>query len=233
MKSGGQISWNAVAICENVQDFLADGKTPYERRFGESLKGPIIPFGALVEYLPNSARHQARIHQFRKHLIAERIWKGDILIADVEKLENLDASEICPGRLNVKEVLITQRNEEFVFLVADGSANYQEETTNSRKCGKAEAPEAKTRFSCIAEAHESTRPGIESVTKRSHEDHIAGKGQNSVLHHNPVHKFIPMHQAMKIRMQRLQWTRNGKSLRQFQRGNWTQSKAKRRFLKRR
>ena len=100
------------------------------------------------------------------------------------------------------------------------------------KCGKAEAPEAKTRFSCIAEAHESTRPGIESVTKRSHEDHIAGKGQNSVLHHNPVHKFIPMPQAMKIRMQRLQWTRNGKSLRQFQRGSWTQSKAKRRFSKR-
>ena len=28
----------------DVQDLLADGKTPYERRFGESFKGPIIPF---------------------------------------------------------------------------------------------------------------------------------------------------------------------------------------------
>ena len=31
-----------------------------------------------------------------------------------------------------------------------------------------------------------------------HEDHIAGKGDNSLQHHNLVHKFIPMLQAMKI-----------------------------------
>ena len=66
------------------------------------------------------------------------------------------------------------------------------------KSGEAEASETKTRFSCIAEAHESTRPRIESVTKRSHEDHIAGKGQHAVLHYNLVHKLIPMPQAMKI-----------------------------------
>ena len=28
-----------------VQDLLIDGKTPYERRFGQPFKGPIIPFG--------------------------------------------------------------------------------------------------------------------------------------------------------------------------------------------
>ena len=53
----------------NVQDLLADGKTPYERRFGESFKGPIIPFGALVEYLPIAARDQARPHQFGKKVL--------------------------------------------------------------------------------------------------------------------------------------------------------------------
>ena len=31
-----------------------------------------------------------------------------------------------------------------------------------------------------------------------HEDHIAGKGDNSLQHCNLVHKFIPMPQAMKI-----------------------------------
>ena len=31
-----------------------------------------------------------------------------------------------------------------------------------------------------------------------HEDHIAGKGEISLQHHNLVHKFIPMLQAMKI-----------------------------------
>ena len=50
------------------------------------------------------------------------IWKGDILIADIEELEILDASKIYPGRLNAKEVLVTQKNREFVFPVADGSA---------------------------------------------------------------------------------------------------------------
>ena len=31
-----------------------------------------------------------------------------------------------------------------------------------------------------------------------HEDHIAGKGENSLQHHNLFHKFIPMPQALKI-----------------------------------
>ena len=31
-----------------------------------------------------------------------------------------------------------------------------------------------------------------------HEDHIAGKGDNSLHHYNLVRKFIPMPQAMKI-----------------------------------
>ena len=31
----------------------------------------------------------------------------------------------------------------------------------------------------------------------NHEDHIAGKGENSMQHYNLVHKFIPLPQAMK------------------------------------
>ena len=70
--------------------------------------------------------------------------------------------------------------------------------TDVSKTERAKPSGAKTRFSCIAEAHESTRQGIESVTERIHEVHIAGKGQNSVLHYNLVHEFISMPQAMKI-----------------------------------
>ena len=66
------------------------------------------------------------------------------------------------------------------------------------KTEKAKASESKIRFSCITEAHKSTRQRIESVTKRIHEEHIAGKGQNSVSYYNLVHKNIPMPQAMKI-----------------------------------
>ena len=52
-----------------VQDFLSDGKTPYERRFGQPFKGPIIPFGSLVEYHPITAKDQSRVHQFGKKVL--------------------------------------------------------------------------------------------------------------------------------------------------------------------
>ena len=84
----------------NVTDLLSDGKTPYERRFGQPFKGPIIPFGSLVEYHPITAKDQSRIHQFGMKVLlgyalyAVRIWKGDVLIADLEELETMDASEI-------------------------------------------------------------------------------------------------------------------------------------------
>ena len=39
-----------------------------------------------------------------------------------EELGKLDASEIYPRRLSAKEVLLSQKDREFVFFVADGSA---------------------------------------------------------------------------------------------------------------
>ena len=53
----------------NVTDLLSDGKTPYERRFGQPFKGPIIPFRSLVEYHPITAKDQSRIHQFGKKVL--------------------------------------------------------------------------------------------------------------------------------------------------------------------
>ena len=41
-------------------------RRPNERRFGQPSKGPIIPFGSLVEYHPITAKDQSRIHLFGK-----------------------------------------------------------------------------------------------------------------------------------------------------------------------
>ena len=54
LQSGLNESWWADSMecytyLRNVTDLLSDGKTPYERRFGQPFKGPIIPFGSLVE----------------------------------------------------------------------------------------------------------------------------------------------------------------------------------------
>ena len=70
----------------------------------------------------------------------------------------------------------------------------------SSKSAKSQTSEKiqKTKFDGIVEAHESTRPRMESVTKKNHEDHIAGKRQNSMSHYNLVHKFTLMPHVMKI-----------------------------------
>ena len=57
----------------NVQDLLAAGKTPYERRLGESFIGPRIPLGALIEYHPSSPRDQARIHSIWQESITRNL----------------------------------------------------------------------------------------------------------------------------------------------------------------
>ena len=69
MKIGGQIPWNAFATCGTFKISCLMGKTPCERRFGEPFKGPIIPFGSLVEYYPISAKDQSRIYQFGKKVL--------------------------------------------------------------------------------------------------------------------------------------------------------------------
>ena len=56
----------------------------------------------------------------------------------------------------------------------------------------------KPKFDCILEASEPTRLRMGESLPKYHEDHIAGKGDNSLQHYNLVHKCIPMPQAMKI-----------------------------------
>ena len=101
-----------------------------QRLCGQPFKGPIIPFGSLVEYHPITAKDQSRIHQFGKKVLpglflgyalyAGEIWKGDVLVADLEELETMDASEIYSKRLNAKEVIFPKEKGEFIFPIADG-----------------------------------------------------------------------------------------------------------------
>ena len=149
LQSGLNESWWADSMecytfLRNVTDLLSDGKTPYERRFGQPFKGPIIPFGSLVEYYPTTAKDQSRIHQFGKKVLpglflgyAGGIWKGDVLIADLEELETMDASEIYSKRLNAKEVIFPKQGE-FIFPIADGriktlGGDQELASTNSRR----------------------------------------------------------------------------------------------------
>ena len=125
MKVGGQILWNVTPICETSQIYCLMGRRPMKDVLGNHLKDLVIPFGSLVEYHPITAKDQSRIHQFGKKVLlglflgyalyAERIWKGDVLIADLEELETMDASEIYSKRLNAKEVIFPKQGEYLFF----------------------------------------------------------------------------------------------------------------------
>ena len=64
-------SMESYSHVRNVQDLLADGRTPCERLFAEPFKGPVIPFGSMVEYNPISAKDQSRLHQLGKTALPE------------------------------------------------------------------------------------------------------------------------------------------------------------------
>ena len=67
-----------------------------------------------------------------------------------------------------------------------------------KDCGSGGSNIIKAKLACILEADESKRLRMGISVPNYHEDHIAGKGDNSLQHYNLVHKFIPMPQAMKI-----------------------------------
>ena len=112
----------------NVTDILSDGKTFYERRFGQSFKGPIIPFGSLAEYSPITAKDQSRIHQFGKKVLSELIlgyalyaggiWKEDVLVAVLEELETMDGNLL--NKTQCERGDISQKKGELILSIADG-----------------------------------------------------------------------------------------------------------------
>ena len=109
----------------NVTDLFAVGKTPNERCFGEPFEVPIMPFSSLVEYHRISAKDQSRIHQFGKKVLpglflgyalyAGGICIGDIMEADVEELETIDASENLRKKTQSKGGNISKRKWKLYF----------------------------------------------------------------------------------------------------------------------
>ena len=76
----------------------------------------------------------------------------------------------------------------------------------------------KTRLACMLEASESTRLRMGESMPTHHEDHIAGKGNNSLQHYILVHKFIPMPKARKIPAAKEAVDKEWEQWREFRRG---------------
>ncbi len=71
--------------------------SPYKLRFGEDARGPLIPFGAEINYKPSSQQDKDRLHAFGAVLLSGIFvgyqqhvgggWTGDLLIADSTEIE--------------------------------------------------------------------------------------------------------------------------------------------------
>ena len=133
-----------IPICETFQDFLSDGEKLHTKGvFGQPFEGPI--FSILVHWLSNPPYYckgtsQESINLERKVLLglflgyalyACGIWKGDMMVADIEELEAMDASEIYSKRTQCKGSNISQRKWKNSFSSRRwDESNLQEEIRN-------------------------------------------------------------------------------------------------------
>ena len=104
MKNGGQIPWNAAPICETFKISCLVGKLHTKDVLENLLKDPSF---RLVHWLSITLclrkTSQESINSERKSYLdcsldtlctPGGIWKGDQVVAEIEELENVDASEI-------------------------------------------------------------------------------------------------------------------------------------------
>ena len=98
-----------------------------------------------------------------------------------------------------------------------------------KKCGSGGSNKTKTKL-CILEADESTRLRMGNSAPNHHEDHIAGKSEDSLQHYNLVHKFIPMPQSMKIPAAKAMVDKEWENLEIFSAWNLTKVRSKKQVI---
>ena len=129
MKNGGLILWNVIAVCDMFKTSSQTGKLFTKDDSVNHWKAPVILFGAMVEYYPTREGSTNLARKFHLGMLLGYALtnRGGV---NLERRNfghmhwALDASEICPRRLNAKEVLTPHRGEHFLFSVADGSNKF-------------------------------------------------------------------------------------------------------------
>ena len=89
--------------------------------------------------------------------------------------------------------------------------------------------EHKTKYACIVEADESMRKRMEGSPHKNHQDHIAGKGMNSLSRFNLVHKIFLCSKQRKHQMRRQQRKNNERNWREYRGGSWRKSETRKKW----
>ena len=172
-----------------------------------------------MQWLNIARLHRKIRHRFGKtvllgiflgyELIAEGVWKGEFLVADIEELENMGASEIHRRRINAKEVLTPQRREYFKFPVADGTAKLSGRVQEFREpTQRREQPVGSEGFSGEVQGEpEEFQPTAAKDDAEAEKDFWSIQGDFIYRHHiEPrVQLCVPKEETFRVPLNTLMW----------------------------
>ena len=129
MKNGGQIPWNAIPICETFKISCLMRRLHTRDVLGNHLQDRsfrLVHWLSITLSLRKTSQESINLER-KSYLDCSletlctrwELGRVDVLVADIEELETMDASEIYSKRLNAKEVIFPKEGE-FTFPVADG-----------------------------------------------------------------------------------------------------------------
>ena len=117
-------------LCAKYSRSLGRWEETTRNAVRDAIQRTSYPVWGNGQYHPISAKDLSRL-QFGPKVLpgvflgyvlyAGRSWKGDIIVADTEELQQMDASELHARRINAKAVLTPMKVEKFIFPIADGT----------------------------------------------------------------------------------------------------------------
>ena len=125
MKIGGQIPWNATPICETFKISCLMGKLLTRDVLGNHLQDPqfrLVHWLSITLFLRKTSQESINLERkscldcsLDTHCTPGGIWKGDVLVADLEELETMDASEIYSKKTQCERGDLSQRKRRIYF----------------------------------------------------------------------------------------------------------------------
>ena len=130
-KNGGRIQWNVDAICETFKISCLKGRHCFKggsEYHSTAQLYRLEQWSNITLFLQKTYRDCINLvlmscqeNSSVMYYMQGRIWKGDMIIADIEELDEMDASELYARRPHAKEVLTPMKGDNFIFPVADGT----------------------------------------------------------------------------------------------------------------
>ena len=133
MKIGGRIPWNAISICETFKISCLMGKLRTKGVLENRLKDRsfrLVHWLSITLFLRRTSQESINLER-KSHLDCSLdTFCTRIMVADLEELETMDASEMYSKRLNAKEVIFPKENGKFIFQSQMDESNFLEEIRN-------------------------------------------------------------------------------------------------------